>query len=165
MASIITKRRRRAAAVILVVFLVVIIGLLTWLTVVTIFSEIRGDSGAGRFALLVFQNDTSDILIKGLVAIFGLGSAWIAQAQRQDLLAYGVIFGAVLGIVECYLIVTYFADYEIAQSLYDHPGGSSITSYAKLQSHTKITMIGLGVWLLGIVWAQLGISKGSQSEE
>jgi hypothetical protein len=162
MASTITVGRRRAAAALLALFLVVIVGLLTWVTAETIFSEIRGDSGSGKFAMLILQNDSAGVLIKGAVAILGLGSAWIAQAKNQDLLAFAVIFSAVVGAVECYLIITYFADYDIAQNLYDHPGGSSITSYEKLQTHTKITMIALGLWLLGIVGAQFGISKGEK---
>jgi hypothetical protein len=165
MASMITKRRRRAAAGLLVLFLIIMIGLLSWLAFETVFSEIRGDSGAGRLALLVFQNSSAHVIVKALVAILGLGSAAIAQARNQNALAYGVIFAAAVGIVECIAILIHFADFEIAQNLYDHPGGSSITSYEKLQSHTQIAMYGLGFWLIGIVAAQLGLRKGGDGEE
>ena len=162
----IVHRRNRAAVALFVTSLILVVCFLTWLSFETVITTgVTGERGAGRVALLMFQNSSAHVILKGIVAVLGVGSAFIARAEQRDLLAYFVIAIAALGIGECITILVSFEDTRIAQSLYDNPGGSGITSYEKLQSHTQIAMGGVGLWLLSLIGTQLGIHQRSSGSK
>jgi hypothetical protein len=152
---------RRAAAAVLVFCLFVSVSCLTYLCVETMAGTVRGDRGAGRIALLMFQNESLHIVLKSCVAILTFGAAVIAEAENRPRLYYAVVALCVLGVIECAVISTMFAGYDVASMLYDYPGGSSITSYEKLQTATRIAMIGLAIWFLGVLSTQFGLSLPS----
>jgi hypothetical protein len=152
---------RRAAAAVVVFCLVVSVVYLAWLCLETISGSVRGDRGSGYIALLVFQNESLHLLLKGTVGILSFGAAVIAEARNRPRLYYAVVILCVIGVIECGTITALFAGYDVASLLYDYPGGSSITSFEKLQSATRISMGGLAFWYLAVLSTQFGLSLPS----
>lgn len=151
------KQISNAATLFLLIAVVVMISYLAWLLFDIASATITGKSGSGFVLLLFLEAGWLAAVIKSIVFILAFGSSTISRDFERIKSFYIVVYGSAIGILLCVALGALLGNSDIAASLYDNPGGSSITSYEVLQDRQQPAFVAIALWFGGLVASQFGL--------
>jgi hypothetical protein len=102
---------------------------------------------------------------RGLLLLMELGAGVVARSRGRDALYYAVVAIGLVGIVLCIILLVLLHDRDVAHAIFDHSTiPTIITSKAYFDGLPRV-FVPLGLWLIGTVSTQLGLSDANEQEQ
>jgi hypothetical protein len=157
-------RSARILAVFTVSVVTAATALLVWLTIGFARGTLDGYTWPARGLLLLMDYRPTELLSKGLLFLLALGAGVVARSRGRDALYYAVVAIGLVGIVLCIILLVLLHDRDVAHAIFDHSTiPTIITSKAYFDGLPRV-FVPLGLWLIGTVSTQLGLSDAKEQE-
>ncbi|MES2022602.1 MAG: hypothetical protein V4460_15005 [Pseudomonadota bacterium] len=158
-------RSARILAVFTVSVVTAATALLVWLIVGFALGTLDGYTWPARGLLLLMDYRPTELLSKGLLFLLALGAGVVARSRGRDALYYAVVAIGLVGIVLCIILLVLLHDRDVAHAIFDHSTiPTIITSKAYFDGLPRV-FVPLGLWLIGTVSTQLGLSDANEQEQ
>jgi len=136
----------------------VIVLLLCWISIDLLQGTLDGRHWPGRGLLLLMDYRPTELIGKGLLFLLGLGAGVVARSKGKDTLYFITVGAGFLGVVLCVILVIVLHDPDVAHAIFDYSPLEAITTYESYVQGLTLVFVPLGLWLIGNLAAQLGVS-------